>query len=181
MDPLQQINLVTREAKEKLCSLSPSQLNWKPDPKKWSIAQCLDHIMVSNKTYYPTFEKLLTHSYRLPLLQRLNPFKKLFGPMMVKSLGPQPTKKFTAPKIFEPSSSDLPGSMVSNFVQHQAILGNYVERLNRLDTKKEVITSPVSGLISYSLEDAMRIISGHEQRHLNQALDILHHPNFPPS
>ena len=71
--------------------------------------------------------------------------------------------------------------MVSNFVQHQAILGNYVERLNRLDIKKEVITSPVSGMISYSLEDAIRIISGHEQRHLNQALDILHHPNFPQS
>ena len=57
---------------EKFQSLSSTQLNWKPSENEWSIGQCLDHLIVSNTTYFPTFEKVLHGKYRLGFLQKIN-------------------------------------------------------------------------------------------------------------
>ena len=179
MEPLQQIDAVQEQVDKQFSALSPEQLNWKPEPGKWSIAQCLDHIITSNKTYFPAFYKLLRHEYRLSFFQQLNPFKKMLGPMMVRNLGPQVTKKFSAPTIFQPSSSNLPASIITDFRTHQEELRKYIRQLLQLDTKNLVMASPVTGMITYTLADAIRIVTGHEQRHINQAEQILHHPNFP--
>src|SRR5215216_2499488 len=103
MQFIEQIQLTNKIVEQKFARLSPSQLNWKPDASKWSIGQCLDHLIVSNKTYFASFEKLIYHRYRLSFFQKLNPFKKLLGLMVKNSIGPEPKRKLTAPKIFQPS------------------------------------------------------------------------------
>src|SRR5215207_9650501 len=172
MEPLQQIDAVQQQVDEQFSTLTENQLNWKPEQSKWSIGQCLHHLITSNKTYFPSFDKLLKHEYRLSFFQQLNPFKKSFGPMMVKTLGPVPVKKFTTPKIFEPSSSALPATIVQDFRDHQKQFRNYIRQLLQLDTKHLVIASPVTGWITYSLADCIRILTGHEQRHINQAVNV---------
>src|SRR5687767_5956985 len=179
MNLIDQISQISHEASTKFSGLSESQLNWKPEPAKWSIAQCLDHLIVSNKTYYPSFEKLLSHSYRLSFFQKLNPFKKIMGPLMVKYMSSDGKKTFKSPKAFEPSSSNITAGIVKEFIDHQEEMKKYFQRLGQLDTKNLVIASPVSGLITYTLADAMKLLAVHEQRHLKQAENVLNHPNFP--
>ena len=41
----------------KFKTLSESQINWKPSPENWSIAECVDHLIVTNKLYLKEFEK----------------------------------------------------------------------------------------------------------------------------
>ena len=36
-----------------------------------------------------------------------------------------------------------------------------------------IVTSPASNLVTYTLGDALEIILGHEQRHINQAKAVL--------
>jgi hypothetical protein len=179
MTLIDQIIKISNEAREKFSGLSESQLNWKPEPAKWSIAQCLDHLIVSNKTYYPSFEKLISHSYRLSFLQKLNPFKKMLGPIMVRSMCKGSKKTFKAPKIFEPSSSNISPGIVNDFVKHQEEMKHYFQRLSQLDTKNLVIASPVTGFITYTLADGLELLAAHEHRHLTQAENVLNHPNFP--
>ena len=42
---------------EKFKILSEDQINWKPSQEKWSIAECVDHLVVTNKLYLKEFEK----------------------------------------------------------------------------------------------------------------------------
>jgi hypothetical protein len=98
--------------------------------------------------------------------------------MMVKTLGPQLTKKFRSPKIFEPQSSSISEAIIGDFTKYQQVLKNYFVRLLQLDTHNLVMTSPVTSFITYSLQDGLQVIAGHEQRHIYQALHILNHPNF---
>src|SRR5215208_7007835 len=119
MDLIEQPELIKEQVRQNFSSLSNGQLNWKPGPAKWSIAQCIDHLLISGSSYFPTFDKLLDGTYKLPLLQRLNPLNKIFGPIMVKSLGPRVTKKLKNPKIFDPSSSAIPTSIVTDFLNLQ--------------------------------------------------------------
>jgi hypothetical protein len=179
MNLIDQISEISLKASEKFSGLTESQLNWKPEPAKWSIAQCLDHLIVSNKTYYPSFEKLISHSYRLSFFQKLNPFKKLPGPLMVRSMSSESKKTFKSPKIFEPTSSNISPRIVSDFINHQEEMKKYYQRLGQLDTKNLIMASPVSGFITYTLSDGMQLLAVHEQRHLKQAENVLNHPNFP--
>lgn len=179
MNLIDQISQISHEASTKFSGLSESQLNWKPEPAKWSIAQCLDHLIVSNKTYYPSFEKLLSHSYRLSFLQKLNPFKKMLGPMMVRSMGKESKKSFKSPKIFEPTTSNIKPDILNDFFRHQEEMKEYYKRLTQLDTKNLIIASPVSSLITYTLADGLELLVVHEQRHMKQAENVLNHPNFP--
>ncbi|HEU4469491.1 MAG TPA: DinB family protein [Flavisolibacter sp.] len=179
MDFVTQLAGVQAQAAQYFSSLPAAKLNWKPQPDKWSIGQCLHHLIVSDSTYIDTFDRLLNGSYKLPLVQRLNPFKKALGPMMIKTLSPEPKKKFKAPALFRPAESSLPADIVPRFIDHEENMKGYFQKLSLLDTNGIVITSPVSAVISYSLADCMQIIVNHGQRHLNQAKNILDHPKFP--
>ena len=179
MTPIEQLESINMQVRENFSSLSDNQLNWKSEPAKWSIGQCLDHLIVANKTYFPNFEKLIYHRYKLSFFQKLNPFKKIWGPLMVKYLGAQPTKKFKSPKIFEPSASHVAFTIVDDFLRHQEELKSYFQKLSRLDTKNIVLASPSIGLVTYTIADCMQLIAVHEQRHTNQANNVLNHPNFP--
>ena len=179
MGLIEELDGVRQQVEKHFYALNAVQLNWKPEASRWSIAQCLDHLMVTNGTYLPAFDKVLNGTYRLSFFQKLNPFKKAFGPAMVRSLGPQPKKKIKAPALFAPSASELPANTVEQFLEHQEKLKRYFNRLQQLDTENIVIASPVSGFITFSLSDAMKLMVVHEQRHLEQAMAVLHHPNFP--
>jgi hypothetical protein len=179
MNLIEQIDAINSQVRERFTALLPSQLNWKPEPSKWSIGQCLDHLIVSNTAYFSTFEQLIYHRYRLSFFQSLNPFKKIMGRLMVKNLGPEPKRKFTAPKILQPSASNIPSTIVEDFSSHQDELKNYFRKLLQLDTKHLYMASPVTSLVVYNLSSAMELITAHEQRHVNQAKNVLNHPNFP--
>src|SRR5215216_5557034 len=48
---LAQLEASDREAHALLHDLNEEQLNWRPDERSWSIAQCLDHLNVTNRIY----------------------------------------------------------------------------------------------------------------------------------
>jgi hypothetical protein len=179
MDLLVRLDSIQQKSQKNFGALTESQLNWKPSPENWSIGQCLEHLVKTNKTYFATFDRILSGDHRLSFFQKVNPFKKAIGAMMVRTLGPQVQKKFTAPKMFEPSSSNITPSIVNDFSIHQESVKIYFKRLTAIEPSKIYIASPVSPLFVYSLEDALKIIAGHEERHLNQAENVLQHSNFP--
>lgn len=40
-----------RRAEDLVRGLDDERLNWRPDERSWSVAQCLDHLSVANRTY----------------------------------------------------------------------------------------------------------------------------------
>ena len=52
-------------ATELVSDLNDTQLNWKPGPEKWSIAQCLDHLAVASHEFDGYFSDALARGRRL--------------------------------------------------------------------------------------------------------------------
>lgn len=52
-------NELATYAQARFGGLSEGQLNWKPDSERWSIAQCLHHLITTNAAYFPVFEQVL--------------------------------------------------------------------------------------------------------------------------
>lgn len=54
---LQQIEKAVETTVNTFSHLIVEQLNYKTDAKSWSIAQCLDHLMVTDKQYTSIIKK----------------------------------------------------------------------------------------------------------------------------
>lgn len=171
-------NKIADEATTTFGNLSASQLNWKPSPERWSVAQCFDHLITANRAYFPIIEEVLAEKKRT-FWQSMPVLPGLTGRFFIKTLDPASTRKVKAPKRFEPAQSDITGSVINNFVDQQGRLVERMKATEHLDLEKIVITSPAAGVITYSLMDAYRIIVVHEQRHFQQARRVTEGPAFP--
>ena len=172
------IRNIAAEAKSTFGELSPSQLNWKPSAERWSVAQCFDHLLNSNKGYFPVIDDVLagkkqTFWQSMPVLPRLG------GKFLLKFVDPASTRKVKAPKRFEPAQSDISASVINDFIEQQTKIAGKMQETGHLDLKRIVITSPAASAITYSLMDAYRIIVSHEHRHFQQAKRVTEETGFP--
>ena len=170
---------VAAETEASFGQLRARQLNWKPDAKQWSIAQCLDHLATANESYFPTFDKVLNGETTSVLGERLPWLAAFWGKMLIKTVSPETARKSKAPKIFRPARSSLDRAIVRRFLDRQDRLIRYLRAAGDLDSEKIIIPSPVTGLIFYSLRDACRLIVAHEKRHLLQARRVSEMRGFP--
>lgn len=171
-------NKVADETKATFSPLTPVQLNWKPSAEQWSVAQCFEHLLTSNKGYFPIIDNVLA-GQKQTLWQSMPGLPGLAGKLLIKSLDPAATRKLKAPKSFQPSESDISSSVINDFVEQQARIVEKMKATAHLNLEKIVISSPALGAITYSLMDAYRIIVVHEQRHFQQARRVTEEQGFP--
>lgn len=169
----------SREVEAQLGGLSVAQLNWKPNPEEWSLGQCLDHLIVTNTSYFEPLERLLAGKKTTTLWERLPVAPALFGRLLISSLKPERHQKVRTVKVFEPTTSAVDLRILPTFARQQARLVDLMHACASLDATRIIITSPAATFITYSLLDAFRIIVVHEQHHFAQTTHILSLPDFP--
>ncbi|HJT65365.1 MAG TPA: DinB family protein [Pyrinomonadaceae bacterium] len=172
---------ITDDARASFGSLSAAQLNWKPSAERWSIAQCFEHLITSNKGYLPIIESVRTGKKQTRFVERLPVWPGLAGKLLIKSLDPASTRKLKAPKNFQPALSDISATIIDDFVAQQEQVIEGMRSTSHLDLEQIVITSPALSFVAYSLMDGYRIIVTHEKRHLQQARRVAEESAFPES
>src|SRR5215813_1774027 len=80
---LQKGKAAGEKAKAEFSNITLPQLNWKPAPDSWSIGQCLDHLVVADCLYFPTFKQIAENKYKMSRWQRWSPLNSLFGKILV--------------------------------------------------------------------------------------------------
>jgi hypothetical protein len=143
------------------------------------VAQCLDHLIVSNTTYFPQFEEVASGKHKNTFYQNIGFISRFWGEQLLKDVGPVVNRNFKNPAIFTPSQSDIDSDIVNQFSKHQAQLTGIIKKLDGVDLNKTVINSPVTGLIVYNLTHVLGVITAHEQRHIQQARRVMDNPSFP--
>jgi hypothetical protein len=174
-----ELHAIADEVQTTFGPMSQDRLNWKPSTERWSVAECLEHLIAINSAYFPTLETIAAGRYRPTLQQRLPLLPRFFGWAVLKAVSPNSPRKFKTNKRFDPTASDVPGDVVIRFGRHQGELIAYIERTGGVDALRTIITSPAASVATYSLLDAYRIISAHERRHVNQARRVSAEPGFP--
>ena len=178
---IDEANAIADDAQKSFGHLSPTQLNWKPSPNQWSVAQCLDHLIVINSAAFPVVEQIVRDGYKPTLQQRLPILPRFFAWMVLKAVSPEGKSKYKAARHVEPSSSTIAADIVNRFKAHQQELIRHMKMAEKLDLSKIIITSPVASFATYSALDAYKIAVTHERRHLLQAKRVMEMPGFPTS
>ena len=170
---------VSEDARSSFGELTPAQLNWKPSEKEWSVAQCLDHLITINSLYFPVFEKIRTGGFANTFWEKYSPFSGFFGRYLIKAMSPENPKKMETSKKAYPSASEIDAGIVERFQDHNRELAAHVANIPAEFDLKTILTSPLSGFVTYSLDDCLTILVVHERRHLLQAKRVMESNRFP--
>jgi DinB family protein len=174
-----EIEAIAGDAKTLFGNLNPEQLNWKPDADSWSVAQCLEHLISSNRSYDPVFDRILKGEHRKSFLHRVPFLPAFFGRMLVKSMEPDSARKFKSPSASQPSSSSIDPQIVELFVANQRETLAKMRSMGDRNPAEIIVTSPFVGMVAYSLLDAFRLLVAHERRHFAQAQRVMEADGFP--
>jgi hypothetical protein len=164
---------IKRQSITEFGTLTNEQMNWKPNSGTWSIAQNLDHLIVVNETYYAVLLSLKEGTYKTPFIAKIGFIVSFLGKTVLKAVQPDRQKKMKTFPIWEPNTSNVSDDILKRFENHQNELKQKIEEAKDLIEKGTIISSPANRNIVYKLETAFDIIVSHEQRHLEQAKEIL--------
>lgn len=172
-----------KEAKEKVIHefsvISLEQLNWKRLQGSWSIAQCLEHLVIADSAYFADLKKIAEGNFKMDLWEKYSPFTRLCGRLMKNRLQEKVKKKMIAPEKIQPQRSDKNLSIIEDYCKNLDTFLGLISNCKNVDIDKTIITSPTIRIVTYSLRDAFTFLIQHEHRHLNQAIRVKVNEGFP--
>jgi hypothetical protein len=167
------IDQITNDFIAEFGNLSPEELNWKPSPHVWSVAQNIHHLITINETYYPVIKSIRDNTYVIPWIGRIGFMVRFMGRVILNSVQPDRRKKMKTFPLWQPSSSEFGKDIFEQFRKHQDALKKLIADSQDLLSKETIISSPANKNIVYKLETAFEIIVTHEKRHLEQARELI--------
>ncbi|MDQ3710853.1 MAG: DinB family protein [Acidobacteriota bacterium] len=166
-----QLDAAAQKASSIVNSVSFEQLNERPQPDQWSIAECLVHLNLSSQAELivlnDAYEQISTkrmyveNQFKMDLLSRFLKWTLEPPPMSIFKI--KTTQRFQ-PVDIEPLSEVLP-----TFLALQEQLKACVDAANGLPLDQIIVVSPFISYIKYNLLSCFHLLLAHERRHLWQA------------
>jgi hypothetical protein len=180
-DLRKQINDIVADAQKLTEGVSDRQFNWQPEPGRWSMAQCLDHLNVVGAIEAPRIEASI-RAARAQGLVGQGPYRRgILGSLFVRLSEPPPKIKFKAPKKMAPAPAEPAARVVATFFALQDRIQEQIRLANGVDLGRAKVATPVFDWVRFTLGQTFAVIAGHERRHLWQAWQIRNDPKFPAS
>jgi hypothetical protein len=174
-----QFEQVSADADALVATLRDDQLNWRPAPDAWSIAECLDHLNAAASAYLPKLDEGIAAACRRQEYAD-GPFGHSWaGRLLLRTSEPSSRIRLRSPRAFQPRPAGSRQAVVTTFREYQVAYIDRLRRANGLDLSRARVTSPVSRWLRFSLGTLFAVIAAHERRHLCQARRILAIPGFP--
>ena len=167
------LDKITYAVSTEFGKLDSQELNWKPNPDTWSIAQNLDHIIRVNETYYPTMDQVVKESYKVYFLGRIGFVVKFFGKLILNAVEPTRKRRMKTMALWEPTQSQDIEDILNRYSLNQLELIRRMNACQEFVRNGTVISSPANRNIVYKLATAFEIMVSHEERHLEQAREVL--------
>ena len=169
---LDELNAADRDANELSAGLSEEQGAWRPSPGAWSIAECLDHLAVSNRVYLVPIVEAAARGRAQGRLRRGAARPGLVGGWFVKSLEPPVRMKTKNPRVSTPRTSPPLVSSLSAFLESQGRVRDFIHANADLDLASIRFVNPFVRGIRFSLATGLHVITAHDRRHLWQAWNV---------
>src|SRR5574342_386170 len=158
-----ELHAIAHDTESLFGHLDERQLIWQRDPASWSIAQCFDHLLNANREMFQAIDAATDSARPRTVWQRLPVLPGVFGRIMIRSLMPEATRKFTAPRKAAPASSGIDRRIIERFVAHQHEAAARVRALEGRDVARIIMVSPFVAFITYSVLDGCRLLVTHER------------------
>jgi hypothetical protein len=178
-DCLRQLDSVDADTASLLNGMTEAQFHWSPVSARWSIAQCLVHLVILGGKYLPIIDETIENAHADRLLSR-GPFRYGFVERwFIRSTEPPPRIRLRTPlSARPPDDQPLPG-VIANFLTMQDDLRKRIRAANGIDLGRAKVTSPFIRALKMGLGPCFEFLAAHERRHLWQAWQVRKDQKFP--
>lgn len=154
-------------------NLSEAQWNWKPAPDRWSVAECAEHIGVTEALI---FKLLQENALTGPPQPEKREFVKGKDETAVAAMLDR-SYKAKAPEAIQPTRRwATPSEITKNVLAARAATLTFVQT-TQLDLRDHFMDHPAFKTLD--VYQWMLVISAHMRRHTAQILEVEADPNFP--
>ena len=155
---------------DSVAGLSLAQWNFKPDANTWSVAECAEHIAVSEDVIFGSVAKIV----QAPATPDQ---KSAVTDDFILASVVNRTHKFQAPEVLRPTHRfATPQETIDHFKQSRERTIAYV-RDTQDDLRGHFFDHPV--LKTLDTYQWILLLSAHSQRHTAQLNEVKANPNFP--
>lgn len=175
----QSLEFVTQHFKR----LSSNQRNWKKDANSWSINETFAHLNAFATYYHATFlYKFEITKFKQPSDEFISsPLGRSAWKSMKLGNAKNIKRKFNAIRNMNPRFNEELAieSSVEDFEKNIFQMTDIIERAATVNLRKVKIPISFSKIVRLRLGDALLYVVYHNERHIQQALNQVNHPQFP--
>ena len=155
--------------------LDRATFNRKPEPDRWSVAECIDHLNATARLYLPVLAEAIEDARERGLVDGRRDGRTLLGRLVVWTLEPPARFRMKTFAEIEPEAEDGwdPAEALEEF---EALHEELIVRINEssdIDRKRVKIRSALDSRLKLSLGDWFAFLAAHARRHLWQAEQVL--------
>ena len=148
-------------------SLSSDQWGRRPEPTRWSPAECVAHLNLTAEAFLPVIAEAIRDAE--PASSEVRFRRDVTGWMLWKMLAPPVRFRTKTAPSFVPTADDPPEMVIDRFLKYQHEQIAMVERCDGLRIDRVKMRSPFDARVKYNIYSALTILPVHQHRHLWQA------------
>ncbi len=176
---LAEIEAQNAEVESIIAPLSEGQLCWRPAPSRWSVAENLDHLRLTNRRYLRAVRETLAAARARGML-RSGPYRHgRLAERYVRAMEPPPRLRLKTFRSLEPHRDLRRDTVIADFIASQDELRKAIHEADGVDLGRARMRSPFFPLLRLSIGQAFRMMMAHNRRHFWQARQVLGDPHFP--
>jgi uncharacterized damage-inducible protein DinB len=169
--------------KKKFAHLSDEQKLWRPTENSWNIQEIFAHLNEYARFYHDAFNTRIARTkFRNPReLFLSSPLGRSAWNSMKLGRAHNVKRKFKSPRAFNPAVeiSLISGQDIADFQAGQQELLGIFDQAQQVNIRRVKVPISISKIIRLRLGDALLYVVYHNERHMQQALNVLAHPKFP--
>lgn len=176
---LEQLDAVLLDARSLTESLTRTQINWRPAPGRWSIAQCIDHLTRSVRLYPEAIERMIREA-RARAAAGEGPYREgMLARWVITGMEPPPKMRVRTIRRAEPDEEYDPREVLAEFEAAYGRLRDLIVASDGVPLDHARMRSPFFRLARFTLRQALVVNLAHARRHLWQARQVRQHAAFP--
>ncbi|TNE54584.1 MAG: DinB family protein [Bacteroidetes bacterium] len=187
IDLLKEVRAITEEnlklVRGKFSKLSAKQLQWRPNESSWNIQEVFAHLNQYANYYHNVFRKGIEKTRFTTNKENFvsSPLGRSAWKSMKLGRAQNVKRKFKAPKAYNPRMDEslLSEDDVALFETNQVELKEIFELASQVNLRRVKVPISISKIVRLRLGDALLFVVYHNERHVQQALNVMNHPAFP--
>lgn len=169
LDYFQKIN---DRLKKSIGGLSEAQMRNKPAPEEWSVSQCVEHIILTEKMLFEMTKELLAK----PANPERKEEVKVTDQELIDGMTDRSSKAM-APKELQPEGKyDAPETALRDLRDQLAEITNFIKKTSEVDLRNHITDSPFGPIDAYH---SLLFIAAHTARHTLQIEEVKTDAGFP--
>ncbi len=178
-DMVGQAEAQKREVAQLVGTLTDTQLNWRPEPQRWSIGEHIAHLCIATKPYLDTIADAVAAARARGLVAGPPYRYGWLGNWFARTMEPPPRFRMKTIRRLIPQQPRSREEVVADFTATQDAVIRSLRAANGIDLGRVTMRSPYLSMLKLSVGSAFLVILGHNRRHIWHVRRILENPALP--